>query len=186
MIKIYHIRYVDDLQWIVRCIQDLYKVHSKSRSKKRIKYFQNCVFVTEMIFKVMSTLYLLSVFTFFPYPLYMYYFEHEVVTIIPIHIPFVDDTTFVGYIIVSAYQIILFVLATTGVLACDSYMAIIIVSTLIFAKLIAFDMEQIDDDLLLKDPMITVRSRFRNILLMHQETIRQVNTFFFLSIEIKY
>lgn len=169
MIKIYHIRYVDDLQWIIRFVQRLYKIHSTIKTKKRIEYFNNFAFATEMIFKVMSTLYLLSVFTFFPYPLYMYYFENEVVTMIPIYMPFVDEKTFTGYIIVSGYQITIFVIATLGVLACDSFMAIIIVSTLIFAKLIKFDMEQINDDLLEKDSTITVKARFRNILLMHQE-----------------
>lgn len=184
MIKIYHIRYVEDLQWIIRFIQRMYKIHSTIKSKDRIEYFKNFAFATEMIFKVMSTLYLLSVFTFFPYPLYMYYFENEVVTILPIYMPFVDETTFAGYIITCAYQIVLLVLATIGVLACDSFMAIIIVSTLIFAKLIKFDMEQINEDLKEKESTLTVKARFRNILLMHQE-MTKLDYFLFLILKRK-
>lgn len=143
-----------------------------TKSKERLEYFANFAFATEMIFKVMATLYLLSVFTFFPYPLYMYYFENEVVPLIPLFLPGIDETTFAGYVLISCYQVVVFVLATIGVLACDAYMAIIIVSTLIFSKLISLDLEQIEDDLLLKDPTLTVRGRFRNIILMHQEMLK--------------
>lgn len=120
----------------------------------------------------MTTLYIFSVFTFFPYPLYMYYFKNKVVTMIPLYLPGVDESHLTGYIILSAYQIIIFVIGTLGVLACDFFMAIIIISTLIFAKLISLDIEQINNDLLLKDSMVTVKFRFKNVLLMHQEMIK--------------
>ncbi|XP_031636823.1 odorant receptor 67d-like [Contarinia nasturtii] len=165
----FHIRYVEDLQWVIHFIQKLYKAHIKTKSKERLAFFSNFAFGTEVFFKVITTLYILSVFTFFPYPLYMYYFENEVVTIIPVYLPGVDETQLAGYIILSCYQVLLFILATFGVLACDFFMAIIIISTLIFAKLISLDMAQINDDLLQKNSTLTVKSRLRNILLMHQE-----------------
>lgn len=71
MIKLYHIKFVEDLQYVIRFVQNLYKIHATTKSKARIEYFKNFAFATEIIFKVMATLYLLSVFTFFPYPLYM-------------------------------------------------------------------------------------------------------------------
>lgn len=172
MVKMYHIRYVDDLQWLIRFIQNLYKIHQKTKSKDRISYFNKFAFATEVLFKVITTLYILSVFTFFPYPIYMYFFKNEVVTIIPVYVPGIDDTQFSGYVFLCCYQIILFVLATLGVLACDFFMAIVIISTLIFAKLIILDMEQIEHDQELKDSVFIVRGRFRNILLMHQEMIK--------------
>lgn len=74
--------------------------------------------------------------------------------------------------ITNGYQIVLLFLATVGVLACDSFMAIIIVSTLIFARLIKFDMDEMEEDLQKKDTILAVRCRFRNILLMHKEAFR--------------
>lgn len=172
MIKLYHIRYVDDLQWILRFVQNLYKVHVKTESAERIEYFGNFAMVTEYLFIVMSTLYLLSVFTFFPYPVYMYYIEHEVVTIIPIYLPFLDHADFMGYCILGAFHIILFIFATLGILACDFFMAIVIVSTLIFSKLISLELEQVNTDLDQKCAELIVRGRLRNVLLMHQEMIK--------------
>lgn len=172
MIKLYHIRYVDDLQWILRFVQKLYKVHIKTASAERQQYFNNFAMVTEYLFIVMTTAYLLSVFTFFPYPVYMYLFENEVVTIIPIYLPFVDHTQFVGYCVLGAFHIVLFIFATLGILACDFFMAINIISTLIFSKLISLDLQQIDIDCEQKCSTLMVKGRLRNVLLMHQEMIK--------------
>lgn len=171
-IKLYHIRYVDDLQWILRFVQKFYKIHVKTGSAERIQYFNTFAMATEYLFIVMTTLYLLSVFTFFPYPVYMYLFENEVVTIVPIYLPFIDHTQFVGYCIVGAFHITLFIFATLGILACDFFMAIVIISTLIFSKLISLDLQQTDIDCAQKSAEITVKGRFRNVLLMHQEMIK--------------
>lgn len=114
VIKLYHIRYVDDLQWIIRFIQNLYKIHTKTKSHERKKYFNNFAMVTEVLFKVITTLYILSVFTFFPYQIYMYFVKNEVVPIIPIYLPFVDDATLAGYVFLSGFQVVIFFLATLG------------------------------------------------------------------------
>lgn len=171
-VKLYHIRYVDDLQWVIRFVQNLYKIHQKTKSRDRINYFNNFAIATDVLFKVITTLYILSVFTFFPYPIYMYLFKNEVVTIVPMYLPGIDESQFAGYVFLSSYHIVIILLATIGVLACDFFMAIIIISTLIFAKLISLDTKQIAKDLQLKDPILTVRGRLRNILLMHQEMIK--------------
>lgn len=163
---------MEDLQWIIRFVQKLYKIHIKTKSKDRLEYFNKFALFTEIFFKIMSTLYLLSVFTFFPYPAYMYFFKHEVVTMIPLYAPFIDESQPAGYIALGALHIMLFFFATLGILACDFFMAIIIISTLIFAKLISLELEQIDIDQPLKNSELLVRGRFRNVLIMHQEMIR--------------
>lgn len=172
IVKLYHIRYVEDLQWIIRFIQNLYEIHTKTKSPERKEYFNNFAMATELLFKVITTLYILSVFTFFPYPIYMYLFKHEVVTIIPLYLPLVDDKTFIGYVFLCSFQVLMFFWATLGVLACDFFMAIIIISTLIFSKLISLDLQQLEIDFQIDNSDITVKGRFRNILLMHQEMIK--------------
>lgn len=130
---------------------------------------------TEILFKMILILYVLSTFTFLPYPIYMYLFKNEIVTMLPLYMPGVDETTFAGYISLSAYHFVSLFLATLGVCACDFFVAIMIVSTLIFAKIITLEMSHIDDDLEEEDSTSIVRGRFRNILLMHQEMITYVN-----------
>lgn len=172
LIKVYHIRYVDDLQWMLRFVQYMYKIHVKTESAERLRYFNNFAWVTEYLFIVMSTSYLLSVFTFFPYPVYVYLFQGEVVTIVPVYLPYLDHTQFADYCILSSFHISLIVFGTLGILACDFFMAVIIVSTLIFAKLISLELEQVNCDCEQKHGESIVKGRLRNILLMHQEMIK--------------
>lgn len=174
LVKLFHIRYIDDLQGTIRSIQNLYKIHSKTKSIERIEYFEKFAFVTEVLFKGMTIVYISSTFTFYFYPVYMYLYENEIVPIIPLYLPAIDENQFTGYVILCVIHVTVLNLATFGVLACDFFIAIIIISTLIFAKLISLDFEQIDMDLMKNASPLRITGRFRNILLMHQEMFRLV------------
>lgn len=168
----WHITYVDDMQWIIRFVRNLYEIHVKTKSPECIEYFANFAIITEVLFKCMTTVYISSVFTLFPYPIYMYFVRNEVVSLLPMLLPFVDESHLGGYILLNTYQIIAMVLFVFGVLACDFFMTISIISTLIPAKLISLEMEQIGTDLQLEQSApIIIKGRFRNVLLMHQEMI---------------
>lgn len=90
---------------------------------------------------------------------------------IPLYMPGIDETTFSGYVSLLIYQFTCLFCATLGLSACDFFIAIMIVSTLIFSKIISLEIAQIDSDVLEKNSTPIVRGRFRNILLMHQEMI---------------
>lgn len=165
----YHITYEDDLKWIIHFVSSLYKDNMKAKSPERIKFFDNFALATEILFKAMFAIYALSVFPFFAYPVYMYCFKNELVPILQLHFPFVDHSTPAGYIFLTIQQILAFFCCVVGLLAVDFFMTIIMMSTLIFAKLIAFEMEQICVDLQVRNSVRIVKVRFKNLILMHQE-----------------
>lgn len=166
----YHIQYIDDLQWIIRKIQNLYKVHITTTSPDRIGYFRNFALFTEILFKVMSILYFPPILVFMSYPIYVYVTTNQLVPIIPLYVPMIDETTIVGFIILAIYHIINIILGTLGLIAIDYFMAIVITSSLIFAKLISADLQQINCDLMENDSrLMAAKARFRNIFWMHQE-----------------
>lgn len=144
----------------------------KSQSTDRIVYFEKFAFYTEMLFKVMLTLYILSVFTFLPYPIFMYLFRKEVVTMLGLYMPGIDETTLVGYTFLTIYQFIALLFATLGVCAYDFFIAISTISSLIFSKIISLEMDQINIDLEKGESILIVLGRFRNVILMHQEMLK--------------
>lgn len=83
--------------------------------------------------------------------------------------PGVDENTTFGFVILTTYHIFLISVASVGVAATDFFLALIIVSSLIFAKLLSLEMQQIHADLEEKDTMLAIKCRFRNILRMHKE-----------------
>lgn len=171
MVKIYHIRYADEMQWSFRSIQNFFEIHSKTKSPERVEYFSKFALVIEILFKVMTIVYTLTVFMFFPYPIYTYFYKNEVVPILPVILPFIDYSTPVGYIFLSVFQTLTSLFCTLGYLAFDYFVTVITLSSLIFAKLISLEIEQMCAELELKKSEMTTIGRFRNVLLMHKEML---------------
>lgn len=166
----YHIRYTDDFNWIIRKIQNLYKVHITTKSPDRIAYFRNFALFTEVLFKLMIIAYSTCILAFFSIPIFVYLTTSELVPVLPLYLPIVDESTTVGYTILTIYHISCAILATIGFTAIDYFMAIVITSSLIFAKLISSDLQEMNIDLLENDAgLMAAKARFRNVLLMHQE-----------------
>lgn len=110
-----------------------------------------------------------SVF-FFLMPIYMYVMENERIPLMPFYLPGIDETTISGYSVTMVYQSIIFLIGIPAFLAYEFLLEVMIMSSLIFGKLISLDTERINDDL--KCGMIcNATYRTRNILMMHQEMI---------------
>lgn len=160
--------YTKDFCWTANFIRNMYKIHITTESPERVEYFKKCTLYTEYLFKGMTILYILSSFSFFIYPLYMYFFENEIVPILPIYLPGIDENTRNGFIILTTFQGSAFFMVLFGLLG---FIIVIFVSSpLIFAKIIWFEVQQIHCDLKEDEPPIVIKYRFRNILLLHQQT----------------
>lgn len=168
--KLYHIRYANDLVWMITTVQNLYKVHTHTESHSRAKFMQQCAFITEIVFKLMTSTYILAVFAFFMLPIFVYVVTGELIPIAPIYMPGIDENTVNGYVLLVVMHTSFFFIAVLGFIATEFFLAIVIMSTMIFGKLIAADMKLINDDVEQAQPNILhARLRLKNVLLMHQE-----------------
>lgn len=155
---------------MITTIQNLYKVHTNTESHKRAKFMHQCAFVTEIVFKLMFSAYMLAIFAFFMLPIFVYVVTGELIPIAPIYIPGIDENTVTGYVLLVVIHTLCFGVAVLGFIATEFLLAIVIMSTMIFGKLIAADMKLINDDVEQAEPNILyARLRLKNVLLMHQE-----------------
>lgn len=170
-VKMYHMRYIDDFNWIIQKVQSLYKVHITTESLDRIQYFRKFALFTEILFKVMTAIHVPLLLAFLSYPIFVYLTTSKVVPVVPMHhLPMINGTTAIGYTVTAIHHMGCVIFTPIGYLAFEFFMATIITSSLIFGKLISTDLEQINMDLLEKDSrLITAKARFRNVLLMQQE-----------------
>lgn len=159
------------MRWIVRTIQNLYKIHITTKSPDRIRFFHNMAFLTETLFKTIAVLYTSSVLVYYSYAIFVYITTNQLIPLVPFHLPLVDETTSVGLFILNIYLLVINSMSIAGLVAMDFFTAVITISTLIFAKLISLDLNQINADMLAGASRITVYGRFRNVLLMHQEMV---------------
>lgn len=168
--KLYHIRYTDIYIWILNSIQSLYDIHAETKSPTRAEYFRKCGLFTEVLFKVLAATLSLACMLYFLMPIYMYALEKQLVPLIPFYLPGIDENTIGGYSILMIFQTTIFLFGVPGFVACEFLLEIIIISSLIFGKLIALDTEHIDTDL--KNGVTrNATYRLRNVLAMRQEMI---------------
>lgn len=168
--KLYDINiHVHELQYSIQFLQHLYKEHITTKSSARKEYFKRFSVFIEILFKSLVVLYFSSIFLFDLYPLYVYFTQNELIPTMPLFIPGLDEKTVIGFICLICVQLNASTLAVIGFIACDYFYAVIISSTLIFAQLISYNLEQINIDLQEKDAKFIVSSRFRNVLQMHQD-----------------
>lgn len=155
---------------MITTIQNLYNVHTDTESRTRAKFMHQCAFVTEIVFRLMFSTYILAIFAFFMLPIFVYLVTGELIPIAPIYIPGIDENSVSGYVSLLGFHTSLFFVAVLGFIATEFLLAIVIMSTMIFGKLIAADMKLINDDLEQEKPnVLHARLRLKNLLLMHQE-----------------
>lgn len=172
--KLYSIQYIEDMQWVINIIQNLYKENIKTECLERLEYFRKFALFTDYFFKILLFFYISTVSTCFVYPFFVYFTQNEVVPIMPLYVPYVDESTVIGFTIISIYHVLMVLLASFGISATDFFLAIIIISSLMFAKLITLELRQIQMDLQEKCSEIELKARFRNILRMHKEMCEYV------------
>ena len=170
MLKLYTFRYVDEYEWLINSVRDLFKLHNKSESRDRLEIFRKFSLFTEILFKFTIGLYIIGALVLFVFTFHVYLTTGEMIPIVPIFIPGIDATTSLGYTIHTIFHIVLIAFVVFGFASIDFLIAILITSSLIFSKLIAIDLKQINTDLSGKNAkMINAIGRFRNVLLMHRE-----------------
>lgn len=141
--------------------------------------FTRFAFLTEIIFKFGTFLYFVSGIAFLVYPLYMYFFKGELVTINPSYLPGIDETTVKGYIMITIYHIVLLSVAVVGATASDCLFTMLIANTPVLSLLIEMEVEQLNDALASENTdKLLVKSKFRNMLFMHREMTELVTTIF--------
>lgn len=103
------------------------------------------------------------------YSVYMCFALDEFVPIFPIFVPYIDEKTSLGFAILCIYHITCLIVAVMGFSGQEFFTTIIIISSLIFSKLISLDLKQINMDLQEDGAeMLQVKGRLRNVFLMHQ------------------
>lgn len=158
------------MQQMIRTLQNLYKAQIGSESIERAEYFRKFAFFTEILFIAIVAGYYVCSLLFFTYPIYMYLVKGEIVPVFPIYLPFCDENTTIGFTILTILHISLITIPVGGIAAVEFFIAVIMTSSLMFSKLIAFDAQQLNIELGTKKPKkLAIKSRLRNILLMHKE-----------------
>lgn len=169
-IKMYSVKYSANITWMINYLHGIYKVNAVTNCQRRASLFNRFALYTEIVFYGCVFLYCLTAIGYLVYPIYMYVYESEIVAILPTYLPGINEKTPSGFIILTCYQLTLLIATVIGAGACDIMFTMLIANTPVMAKLIKAEVELLNDALSSeKVDKLLVRSRFRNMLLMHRE-----------------
>lgn len=170
VVKIHAVKYSDQITWMINYLHNIYKVNAKSKDQRKSAMFDRFSYYTEIVFKCGCFLYLLSVISYFLYPMYMYLFEGKIVTLLPIYLPGINEHSASGFIIISSYHVLLLAVAFVAASGCDFLFMMLIANTPIMAILIEMEVEKLNEILTAqKFDAPLMKTKLRNILLMHRE-----------------
>lgn len=168
--KMYNVRYSKQFITKLTFIRLLFKMHISTKSRERLELFKRFAFYNTMVVKIAILVYSGAVASFFPYPIYMYYFHNELVPLTLMYVPGVDETTISGYMFLLMFHSFLLVLTVVGMGVCDILVALCIINIPIFSRLIEDEVDQLNEilDKNMENGHMW-KYRLHNLYVMHQE-----------------
>lgn len=170
IIKIYSVQYGKQIAGLVDFIITVYKENTKSANSTRYAIFESFANYTEIFFKLALPLYSVSLVLYFFYPMYMYVLDREIVTLMPLYLPKVDEHSAIGYGILTVYHLLIMVFALVASCASDFIFIMIIINVLPLAKVLSSVIHDLNDEL--EKPKMNINMcnyKFRNMLRLHGE-----------------
>lgn len=169
-IKIHVTQYAENFPYMADKLIVIFKLNSAGVSPSRRAIFERFVTYTEYIFKIGSLLYCSSPFSYFIYPLYMYIYENEFVTLLPLYLPKVDEQTIFGYCLLAIFHTLLVVFATFATIGSDFFFIMIIMNVPTLANAFIDNIKELNNSLVKeKENLMKNRYLFRNIILLQKD-----------------
>lgn len=168
--KIYSIRYAHLIVGLVNKLIGIFRVNSKVITHGRQEMLDRYLTYTEYLFKVGIALYFFASTGYFVYPFYRYKVYNEIIPILPNYLPYVDENTNTGFIILTIFHLNLIVLGALGTACSDLSFTMVIVNVPVLGNIFTDNIKDLNDILKEKRPNLPMmKARLLNIFLQHRE-----------------
>lgn len=128
-------RYVSIIIDIFNKIIDVYEANAKTTSPKRALLMQKISWISEWTLIGGFFTYIIFGTLQFTYPIYGYFWQHEIKPLFPLYLPFVDEKTTVGYVILMLIQCTEMYLSLVGSACTDFIFMVLIINVSVFSTI---------------------------------------------------
>lgn len=168
--KILTLKYVDLMIGIVGKVVDVYTVNSMTTSRKRALLLQKVSKISEIAIIGGLMLYISSGMLHFINPFFAYYLHNELKVAMPMYLPFIDETTKRGFIILLIIHFVEIIFATVATTCVDFSFLVIIANIPIFSTIFADNVNELSKILREKKTNLSiVKAKLRNIFLLYND-----------------
>lgn len=178
LMKIYSIRYAHLIVELVDKLVDIFRINSKVSAHGRQVMLDRFLKYTEYLFKMALSLYVLASGGYFIYPFYRYKTADEMVPVMLSFLPFIDENTTSGYVILFVFHVNLIILGTLGTACSDLSFTMVIVNVPVLGNIFGDNIEDLNETLRDEHQNLRfIKARLMNILLQHREIFEWVMKF---------
>lgn len=151
-------------------ITDIYAENTKTDKRDRLLLMRKFSLITEIVLKAGCALYFCAGVFYFLNPLHSYFFKNKLIPLLPLYMPFIDEHTKSGFIILGAVHVAI-IISTVIASACSDFMFVmIIVNIPVLSTIFSDNVGELND--ILRNENVdfsAAKAKLRNILLIHRE-----------------
>lgn len=147
-------------------------MNSKVLAHDRQEMLDRYSFITEYLFKGGLLTYIIASLGFFIYPIYQYVVYTEVTPVLFMFLPFIDEKTHTGFIILLFFHLNVIILGVLGTACADLSFTMIIVNVPVLNNIFGDSIDDLNEAL--KEKRLNHRfigARLFNIVLQNRETV---------------
>lgn len=138
-------RYVHIIKSIVNRIVAIYEVNADTELRKRALLLEKMSRISEMTLIGGSIVYTIGGVLHIINPIYGYYWQHKFKPLIPLYVPFVDETAADGFAILLTIQTIEIIVATMASICADFPFMIVIMNVWIFSTIFEDNVNELNE-----------------------------------------
>lgn len=152
-------------------IISIYAANAKNNRYDRTILLRKCSTATEILLKCGLIVYFLAGCFYLLNPIYLYYAKNEIVPLLPLYMPFIDETTRTGFILLTAIHLGFLFIAVVASASSDLWFAMVAVNFFVPANIFYDDVRVLND--ILGEEKVNIRlakAKLLNVLFIHRET----------------
>lgn len=164
-------KYAPILTKIMEKIVDVYEANVKTKSRKRALFLKNVSLISEIALIGGVILYMGCVILHLIVPIYAYYWQNKSQPLFPLYIPFIDEKTVDGFILLTSIQTIEISLAAVCCACTDVLFLLLIINVPIFTFIFEENVNELTQLLQKKkvQNMPLAKAKLQNIFVMYNE-----------------
>lgn len=166
----YSVKYGRIIVGMMDKLIEIFAANAKSNSRSRSILINKYALITEIVLIVGCTVYAFAGAFYFLNPIYSYYWRNEIVPLIPIYFPFINENTTGGFILLTSMHVVYVTMAVIASACTDFMFTMIIVNMPVMSNIFSDNIRELNASLReeLVDQVFT-KAKFKNILLLHRE-----------------
>lgn len=163
-------RYAHTINNTINKIIDVYDANAKTKSRKRALLLHKMALISEMLLICGFIAYMGCAIIHLINPIYAYFWRNEFQALFPLYIPFIDEKTPGGFILLILIQTVEIFISAAAIASADFAFAIIIANLWIFSTIFENNVSELDKILHEKKVDMTLaKAQLKNIVEMYND-----------------